>query len=125
MQLSPNGSLRDIAPTLLGVLGCPRRRNDGPGFARASTMTRTEPAQTKLVICVWHAFSLWNPPPEMPERIRSRWPEMRVVHFPQYDNTPTELPDTDIFVGFSFAPNNFLWHENSSGCTRLRQASAN
>jgi phosphoglycerate dehydrogenase-like enzyme len=70
-------------------------------------MTRTEPAQTKLVICVWHAFSLWNPPPKMPERIRARWPEMRVVHLPQYDNLATELPDTDIFVGFSLRAEQF------------------
>src|SRR5260370_8716708 len=32
---------------------------------------------------------------------RRRWPEMRVVHLPDYDRLPEELPDTDIFVGYS------------------------
>jgi phosphoglycerate dehydrogenase-like enzyme len=68
---------------------------------------RTAPRETKLLICVWHPFSLWNPPPEMPKRIRERWPEMRVVHLPQYDRLEEELPDTDIFAGFSLRPGQF------------------
>ncbi|MGH9712777.1 MAG: D-2-hydroxyacid dehydrogenase [Candidatus Acidiferrales bacterium] len=67
-------------------------------------MTRTKPAETKLLICVWHRFTLWNPPPEMAVRVRERWPEMRVVHLPNYDGLAIELPDTDIFVGFSLRP---------------------
>jgi D-2-hydroxyacid dehydrogenase (NADP+) len=89
-------------------------------------MTRTEPRNTKLLICVWHAFSLWNPPPEMPERLRARWPEMRVVHLPKYDNLAAELPDTDIFVGFSLRPEQFLparklkWlHSTAAGVGQL------
>ena len=70
-------------------------------------MNRTEPKNTKLLICVWHAFALWNPPPEMPERIRARWPDMRVVHLPTYDRLAEEIPDTDIFVGFSLRPEQF------------------
>jgi len=62
---------------------------------------RTKPAETKLVICVWHPFTEWRPKPLMAETIRKRWPEMRVVHLPDYDNLPAELPDTDIFVGYS------------------------
>jgi phosphoglycerate dehydrogenase-like enzyme len=70
-------------------------------------MTRTKPAETKLVICVWHRFTLWNPPPEMDARIRERWPGMRVVHLPNYEGLDAELPDTDIFVGFSLRPEQF------------------
>jgi phosphoglycerate dehydrogenase-like enzyme len=70
-------------------------------------MTRTKPAETKLLICVWHRFSLWNPPVEMAGRIRARWPEMRVVHLPKYDGLERELPDTDIFVGYSLRPEQF------------------
>lgn len=70
-------------------------------------MTRTKAAETKLVICVWHKFSLWNPPQEMAGCIRERWPEMRVVHLPHYDGLTSELPDTDIFVGFSLRPEQF------------------
>ena len=72
-----------------------------------TTTTRTTPPHTKLLICVWHPFALWNPPPEMPERVRARWPEMRVVHLPKYDTLADELPDTDIFVGFSLRAEQF------------------
>lgn len=70
---------------------------------------RTTPAETKLLICVFHRFSLWNPPPEMAARIRARWPEMRVVQLSGYDGLDRELPDTDIFVGFSIRPEQFAW----------------
>jgi len=64
-------------------------------------MNRTSPAETKLVICVWHPFTFWRPQPVMPQTIRARWPEMCVLHLPDYDRLPAELPDTDIFVGYS------------------------
>jgi D-2-hydroxyacid dehydrogenase (NADP+) len=64
-------------------------------------MNRTKPAETKLVICVWHPFTWWRPQPAVAETIRKRWPEMKVVHLPDYDRLPDELPDTDIFVGYS------------------------
>jgi phosphoglycerate dehydrogenase-like enzyme len=75
-------------------------------------MTRTRPEATKLVICVWHRFTLWNPPPEMPARIRERWPAMRVVHLPKFEGLEKELPDTDIFVGFSLRPEQFATARN-------------
>ncbi len=64
-------------------------------------MNRTIPAETKLVICVWHPFSEWRPKPEMADTLRRRWPEMKVVHLPDYDRLAEELPDADIFVGYS------------------------
>jgi phosphoglycerate dehydrogenase-like enzyme len=64
-------------------------------------MIRTNPAETKLVICVWHPFTYWRPQPVMPQTLRARWPEMRVLHLPDYDHLAEELPDTDIFVGYS------------------------
>jgi phosphoglycerate dehydrogenase-like enzyme len=64
-------------------------------------MSRAKPAETKLVICVWHPFTEWRPKPSMAEAIRKRWPEMRVVHLPNYDRLPEELPEMDIFVGYS------------------------
>src|ERR1051325_9916684 len=64
-------------------------------------MNRTKPSETKLVICVWHAFAFWRPQPVMAETLLARWPQMRVVHLPNYDLLPPELPDTDIFVGYS------------------------
>jgi phosphoglycerate dehydrogenase-like enzyme len=64
-------------------------------------MNRTKPAETKLIICVWHSFTFWRPQPVMAETIRKRWPQMQVLHLPDYDRLPEELPDTDIFVGYS------------------------
>jgi D-2-hydroxyacid dehydrogenase (NADP+) len=64
-------------------------------------MKRTKPAETKLVICVWHPFTWWRPQPVVAETLRKRWPEMNVVHLPDYHRLPEELPDTDIFVGYS------------------------
>jgi len=40
----------------------------------------------------------------MAEAICKRWPEMRVLHLPNYDHLAKELPDTDIFVGYSLRP---------------------
>jgi phosphoglycerate dehydrogenase-like enzyme len=64
-------------------------------------MNRTTPADTKLVICVRFPFTVWIAPPEFSDRIRARWPEMRVVHLPDYSNLDREIQDADIFVGFS------------------------
>ena len=64
-------------------------------------MERTKPSETKLVICVWHPFTWWRPQPVVAETLRKRWLEMNVVHLPDYDKLPEELPDTDIFVGYS------------------------
>src|SRR6202521_632696 len=64
-------------------------------------MSRTTPAETKLVICVWHPFTEWRPKTAMAEAIRKQWPEMRVLHLPNHDRLAEELPDTDMFVGYS------------------------
>src|SRR5437660_10218188 len=64
-------------------------------------MSRTTPAGTKLVICVWHPFTEWRPKPAMTEAIQKRWPGMQVLHLPNYERLADELPDADIFVGYS------------------------
>ncbi len=65
---------------------------------------RSTPEETKLTICVWHAFTEWRPKPSMARAIRTRWPEMRVIHLPDYTRLAEELPDTDIFIGYSLRP---------------------
>jgi phosphoglycerate dehydrogenase-like enzyme len=64
-------------------------------------MKLTTPEGTKLLISVWHKFTLWRPPSHFAESIRHRWPAMNVVQLPNYDNVLDELRDTDILVGFS------------------------
>jgi phosphoglycerate dehydrogenase-like enzyme len=89
-------------------------------------MNRAKPSETKLVICVWHPFTEWRPKPAMAEAIRKRWPEMRVLHLPNYDGLPKELPDTDIFVGYSLraeqlkAARKLKWiHSTAAGVAQL------
>jgi phosphoglycerate dehydrogenase-like enzyme len=89
-------------------------------------MNRTAPENTKLTICVWHPFTEWRPPPSLPDAIRQRWPAMRVVHLPDYDRLPQELPETDIFVGYSLRAKQLLeakklkWiHSTAAGVAQL------
>jgi D-2-hydroxyacid dehydrogenase (NADP+) len=89
-------------------------------------MNRTVPAETKLVICVWHPFDLWRPHASMAEAVRRRWPEMRVVHLPNYERLEAELPDTQIFVGYSIRPHQLpsarqlKWiHSTAAGVAQL------
>jgi phosphoglycerate dehydrogenase-like enzyme len=87
---------------------------------------RTEPANTKLVICARHAFTEWNAKSVVAETILKRWPQMKVAHVPSYDLVSAELPDTDIFVGSVLRPPEFAnakklkWvHSTSAGVTQL------
>ena len=90
------------------------------------TLARTTPAETKLLICVWHPFPQWRAHPIMPETILRRWPKMRVVHLPDYTRLPQELPDTDIFIGAMLRPEQFKlatklkWiHSTAAGVSQL------
>jgi len=90
------------------------------------TATRTTPAETKLLVCVWHPFPQWRALPILPETIRHRWPAMRVVHLPDYDHLPQELPDTDIFIGASLRPEQLHYarklkwiHSTAAGVSQL------
>ncbi len=78
------------------------------------------------MICVGHQFTLWRPPAELAVEVRRRWPEMKVVHLPNYDHIADELPDTDIFVGYSLRPEQFAqarklrWlHSTAAGVSQL------
>jgi D-2-hydroxyacid dehydrogenase (NADP+) len=89
-------------------------------------MNRPSPAETKLVICVWHPFDLWRPPASMSEAVRRRWPEIRVVHLPNYERLEAELPDTQIFVGYSIRAHQLPWarqlkwiHSTAAGVAQL------
>jgi D-2-hydroxyacid dehydrogenase (NADP+) len=90
------------------------------------TIARTTPAESKILICVWHPFEQWRAQPIMPETVRRRWPEMLVVHLPDYERLAQELPDTDIFVGASLRPEQFQharklkWiHSTAAGVSQL------
>jgi len=89
-------------------------------------MTLPKPENTKLVVCVKHPFSEWCAKPMLAATIRERWRRMRVVHLPDYDTLPQELPDTHIFVGASLRAEQFAhaksleWiHSTAAGVSQL------
>ena len=89
-------------------------------------MNRPDPAETKIVLCVRFRFSLWSVPEFLPQMIQQRWPEMRVVFLEGYERLGAELPDTDIFVGFTLTPEQLAsarklkWiHVTAAGVTHL------
>lgn len=89
-------------------------------------MNRPAPAETKLVICVWHPFAMWRPTAETAAVLRERWPQMRVAHLPDFERLPAELPDTDIFVGYSLRPEQLQYakalkwiHSTAAGVAQL------
>jgi D-2-hydroxyacid dehydrogenase (NADP+) len=91
-----------------------------------TAVARTEPAETKLVICVQNRFSLWNPPAEMSEKIRADWPGMRVVQAPGYQDLEREIADADILIGHRLSPQQLemarklRWmHSVAAGVTHL------
>jgi phosphoglycerate dehydrogenase-like enzyme len=62
----------------------------------------------------------------MAEAIRKRWPQIRVLHLPNYDRLAEELPDSDIFVGYSLraeqlkAGKKLKWiHSTAAGVAQL------
>jgi D-2-hydroxyacid dehydrogenase (NADP+) len=90
------------------------------------TATRATPSETKLLVCVWHPFPQWRAQPVLAETMRHRWPEMRVVHLPNYERLPQELPDTNIFIGAMLRPEQFKlarklkWiHSTAAGVSQL------
>lgn len=62
----------------------------------------------------------------MADAVRGRWPAMRVLHLPNYERLEAELPDTQIFVGYSIRPNQLQWarelkwiHSTAAGVAQL------
>ena len=75
---------------------------------------------------MWYHFDLWCFPEWLAQAIRQRYPEMKVVHLPDYKGLEAELPDTDIFVGWSLRPEQFAlakklkWiHATAAGVNQL------
>jgi phosphoglycerate dehydrogenase-like enzyme len=89
-------------------------------------LSRATPESSKLVICVGVPFNLWQPPQEFSLAVKRRFPQMRVVHLPDYSGLEAELLDTDIFVGYSIRPKQFAFakrlkwiHSTAAGVAQL------
>ena len=55
----------------------------------------------KLVIALHHRFELWQAPPWFSERLRRDFPQVEVVHLPNYDHVMEEISDADIAISWS------------------------
>lgn len=62
----------------------------------------------KILICHHHRFELWCAPPWIAERLQKDFPAINVVHLPSYDRMSEEIPDTDILIGWSMTPEQFV-----------------
>ena len=59
------------------------------------------PVAMKLVIVIYHQFSLWAAPDWFVERLRSDFPDLEVVHLRSYADLGQHITDTDILMTWS------------------------
>jgi phosphoglycerate dehydrogenase-like enzyme len=67
-------------------------------------MTRSPDFPMKLLICVHHPFDQWNAPDWFPERLRVEFPQVNVVHLPDYKRLDLEVLDSEIVLAWSLRP---------------------
>jgi D-2-hydroxyacid dehydrogenase (NADP+) len=55
----------------------------------------------KLLIFVHHPFDQWNAPPWFPKRLQQEFPQVNVVHLPDYKKVDQEIVDAEIAISWS------------------------
>jgi phosphoglycerate dehydrogenase-like enzyme len=58
----------------------------------------------KLLICVRHPFDQWNAPDWFPKRLSQDFPQVNVVHLPDYTRVDKEIGDAEIVIAWSIRP---------------------
>src|ERR1700675_4113819 len=58
----------------------------------------------KLLICVHHPFDQWNAPDWFPKRLSQEFPQVNVVHLPDYKRMDEEIGDAEIVISWSIRP---------------------
>src|SRR3954469_7299213 len=59
------------------------------------------PNVMKLVIVIYHRFSLWAPPEWFAEHLRAEFPDLKVVQLRSYSDLGQHIGDTDILMTWS------------------------
>jgi phosphoglycerate dehydrogenase-like enzyme len=77
-------------------------------------MTRSPDDPMKLLIAVHHPFDQWNAPAWFAQRLRSDFPQLHVVHLPDYKRLDDEVSDAEIVITWSLRP------EQVSAARKLR-----
>src|SRR5271157_455965 len=68
-------------------------------------MTRSpDDSIRKLLICVRHPFDQWNAPLWFSDRLRREFPQIEIVHLPDYKRVDEEIPDAEIVIAWSIRP---------------------
>ena len=62
----------------------------------------------KVLIVHHHRFEHWHAPAWLRQRLQQNFPEIEFVQLESFDRLPEELPETDIFVGWSLRPDQFV-----------------
>ena len=58
----------------------------------------------KLLIFVHHPFDLWNGPSWFAEGLQAEFPQLNVVHLPDYKRVDAEISDAEITITWSIRP---------------------
>jgi phosphoglycerate dehydrogenase-like enzyme len=58
----------------------------------------------KLLIAVHHPFDQWNAPDWFAQRLRAEFPQLNLVHLPDYKRLDAEVPDAEIVITWSLRP---------------------
>ena len=58
----------------------------------------------KLLIFVHHRFDLWNAPSWFAARLQAEFPQLNVVHLPDYKRVDAEISDVEIGIAWSIRP---------------------
>src|SRR6266404_3034740 len=58
----------------------------------------------KLLICVRHPFDQWNAPLWFSDRLGQEFPQVKVVHLPDYTRVDEEILDAEIVIAWSIRP---------------------
>src|SRR5437660_3173471 len=77
----------------------------------------------KLTIFMHHPFALWTAPGWFSERLRQEFPQLNVVHLPDYQEVNTEIRDTDIAITWSIKPEQIRADRPRNGNVRIADLS--
>jgi phosphoglycerate dehydrogenase-like enzyme len=62
----------------------------------------------KILIVHYHTFELWHAPAWIRERLQQEFAQHTFVQLQNYDRVPEEIPDTEVFIGWSLRPPQFV-----------------
>ncbi len=62
----------------------------------------------KIVIVHHHRFELWHAPSWLRDRLQSAFPDFQFLQFENYDRVAGEIADTDVFIGWSLRPEQYI-----------------